>query len=196
MQPMPRVPPLDRPATYEDLVKLPTTSSPRLSTANCTRRRGRLCGTPVPNCPSVARLRVRTTTGSAVRAAGGFCPSPNCTSAGACSCRTWRAGGERACRRCPTPCTATLAPDWVCEVLSPSTASFDRVRKLAVYAREAVAHAWLIDPIAQTLEVFRLESGLWVLAATHAGDDVVRVEPFGEVDLELALLWSEPPSLA
>jgi len=59
-----------------------------------------------------------------------------------------------------------------------------------------VAHAWLIDPLAQTLEVFRLESGRWSLLAVHAGDDVVRAEPFGEIDLELALLWSDPPSPA
>lgn len=89
-----------------------------------------------------------------------------------------------------------LAPDWVCEILSPSTAVVDRVKKLAIYAREGVAHAWLIDPALQTLEVFRLEGGRWVLLGTHAGNEVVRAEPFAEIDLELDRLWSNPPSLA
>jgi len=89
-----------------------------------------------------------------------------------------------------------LAPDWVCEILSPSTAVVDRVKKLAIYAREGVAHAWLIDPALQTLEVFRLEGGRWVLLGTHAENEVVRAEPFAEIDLELDRLWSNPPSLA
>jgi Uma2 family endonuclease len=94
--------------------------------------------------------------------------------------------------RAPETPHVTLAPDWVCEVLSPSTARLDRTQKLAVYAREGVGHVWLIDPLAQTLEVFRLEGARWVLIATHAGDEVVRPEPFIEADLELALLWPEP----
>jgi Uma2 family endonuclease len=89
-----------------------------------------------------------------------------------------------------------LAPDWICEILSPSTEVIDRARKLAVYAREGVAHAWLVDPALQTLEVFRLETGRWVLLGTHVGDAVVRAEPFIEIDLELRLLWSEPADAA
>jgi Uma2 family endonuclease len=80
----------------------------------------------------------------------------------------------------------------VCEILSPSTAVVDRVKKLAIYAREGVGHAWLVDPVLRTLEALRLEGARWVLLGTHAGDEVVRVEPFAEIDLELALLWSEP----
>src|SRR5262245_33234831 len=52
----------------------------------------------------------------------------------------------------------TLAPDWVCEVLSPSTETLDRRKKLRIYARENVAHVWLVDPLRQTLEVLSLES--------------------------------------
>ena len=91
---------------------------------------------------------------------------------------------------------ATLAPDWVCEILSPSTASFDRVRKLAVYAREAVAHVWFVDPALHTLEALKLDGARWVLVGSYAGNEVVRVEPFDEIGLELARLWSSPPSLA
>ena len=87
----------------------------------------------------------------------------------------------------------TLAPDWVCEVLSPSTAALDRVKKLSIYAREAVGHAWLLDPAARTLEVLRLEAGHWTILATHAGSDVARAEPFADIDLELVSLWGDAP---
>jgi hypothetical protein len=62
---------------------------------------------------------------------------------------------------------------------------------LSIYAREQVAHAWLLDPIAGTLEVLRLEGGRWSIIATHAGDEVVRAEPFVEVELDLWSLWAE-----
>ena len=68
----------------------------------------------------------------------------------------------------------TLAPDWVSEVLSPSTARLDRVQKLPIYAREHVGHAWLIDPRAQTLEVFARRDEGWLLRGTFAGDASVR----------------------
>jgi Uma2 family endonuclease len=83
-----------------------------------------------------------------------------------------------------------LAPDWVCEVLSPSTAAIDRADKLPIYARERVAHAWLLDPVATTLEVLRLEDGAWRLVATWRGEAVVRAEPFDAIELELAALWA------
>jgi len=83
----------------------------------------------------------------------------------------------------------TLAPDWICEILSPSTSQLDRAQKLAIYAREGVGHAWLIDPDARTLEVLRLENGRWSILATHAGSEVVRAEPFAEIEIELQALW-------
>jgi len=88
----------------------------------------------------------------------------------------------------------TLAPDWVCETLSPSTERIDRGKKLAIYAREGVGHLWLVNPIAETLEAYRLEQGRWLLLVTHAGDVAARVEPFDAVELELWRLWgrSEP----
>ena len=86
----------------------------------------------------------------------------------------------------------SLAPDWICEVLSPSPAALDRVKKLRVYARERVAYAWLVDPIAQTLEVLRLDAARWVIASTHAGGDTVRVSPFEAIEIDLAVLWEMP----
>ena len=94
----------------------------------------------------------------------------------------------------PAEAFFTLAPDWVCETLSPSTERIDRGKKLAIYAREGVAHLWLLNPIAETLEAYRLEHGRWLLLVTHAGDVAARVEPFDAVELELWRLWgrSEP----
>ena len=83
----------------------------------------------------------------------------------------------------------TLAPDWICEVLSPSTESIDRGKKLRIYARERVEHAWLLDPQRQTLEVLALDFGKWAARGTHEGRDNVRVEPFDAIELELAALW-------
>ncbi len=89
----------------------------------------------------------------------------------------------------PDVAASELAPDWVCEVVSPSTVRIDRVSKMAIYAREQVGHLWLIDPRAQTLEVYRLEDDRWIVASTHAGGDAVRAEPFDAVPLELSRLW-------
>lgn len=85
----------------------------------------------------------------------------------------------------------TLAPDWVCEVVSPSTERIDRVRKLPLYAREGVGYAWLVNPRARTLEVFRNEGKRWLLLASYADDTRVRAEPFEAVELDLLALWGE-----
>lgn len=82
-----------------------------------------------------------------------------------------------------------LAPDWVCEVSSPSTAALDRNHKLRVYAREDIPHCWIVDPLAKTLEIFRLAAGVWTLVAEHAGNARVRADPFGAVELELSRWW-------
>ncbi|MFZ5468868.1 MAG: Uma2 family endonuclease [Myxococcota bacterium] len=87
----------------------------------------------------------------------------------------------------------TLAPDWICEVLSPSTAKIDLVRKLPTYARTGVRHAWVVDPGLQTLEVFRLEDKRWVLLYAFSGEDRARAEPFEAVELDLSALWLESP---
>ena len=84
-----------------------------------------------------------------------------------------------------------LAPDWVCEVISPSTGEIDRGRKMRVYARERVGHLWIVDPILRTLEVYRLEDGRWVVASTHAGTEQIRAEPFEAVALGMRRWWRE-----
>ena len=86
-----------------------------------------------------------------------------------------------------------LSPDWICEVLSPSTAKLDLVRKLPRYARAGVEYAWVVDPIHQTLEAFHQEQGRWVLMDAFGGDDRVRAPPFDAVELELGSLWLDAP---
>jgi Uma2 family endonuclease len=101
--------------------------------------------------------------------------------------------GWRRSRMPEVPSTAAveLAPDWVCEVLSPSTVRLDRVQKLPAYAGAGVQYAWLLDPLAQTLEVFRLTGGAWTLLGAHGGEEKVRAEPFEVFELDLALLWAK-----
>jgi Uma2 family endonuclease len=92
----------------------------------------------------------------------------------------------------PNVAAFTQAPDWVCEVVSPSTVRVDRARKMRIYARERVPHLWMVEPLARTLEVYRFEAGHWVLVVTHAGSERVRAEPFAEVELSMERWWLEP----
>jgi Uma2 family endonuclease len=83
----------------------------------------------------------------------------------------------------------TLAPDWVCEVLSPSSVELDRRRKLPIYARERVGHAWLVDPLARTVEALRRDGDKWLIVVVVGGDDKARLEPFDAIELDVAVLW-------
>ena len=82
-----------------------------------------------------------------------------------------------------------VVPDWVCEILSPTSARRDRIVKLPFYARHGVAYAWLVDPEAHTLEAFALRQGHWLLIASLQDDAAVRVAPFDAVAFSLADLW-------
>ncbi len=85
----------------------------------------------------------------------------------------------------------TLTPDWVCEVLSPSTSRFDRKRKPPIYHREGVGHAWPLDPAQRSLEVFRRTPEGGLLVGDHDGAEVVRAEPFAAAALDLSMLRVE-----
>jgi Uma2 family endonuclease len=93
--------------------------------------------------------------------------------------------------RLPPDANLALAPDWICEMLSPRNTVLDRAKKLPVYAREGVGHAWLIDPIARTLEVYRLTAGRWTLLLTHSGDGAVAAEPFAVAALRAGDWWAD-----
>lgn len=83
----------------------------------------------------------------------------------------------------------TLAPDWVCEILSRSTQATDRTEKMGICAREGVGHTWLVDPVARTLEAYRLQGSEWLRVGAWQGDTRVRAEPFDAIELELDALW-------
>jgi Uma2 family endonuclease len=83
----------------------------------------------------------------------------------------------------------TLVPDWVCEILSPTTAGTDREVKMPSYARFGVAYAWLIDPRAQTLEAYALDAGTWREIGRFGEAAVVSVAPFEAMSLSLGNLW-------
>ena len=104
--------------------------------------------------------------------------------------------GWRVERMPQAPDTAcfTLAPDWVCEVLSRSTETLDREEKLPYYVEHGVRHAWLLDPIDKRLEVYALDTNTkrWREVRIHQGDTTVRAEPFDAIELDLGALWSPP----
>lgn len=83
----------------------------------------------------------------------------------------------------------TLPPDWVCEVLSDSTEKVDRDDKMPSYAAAGVRHAWLVDPIQRTLEIYGLRGRRWRTIATHHHDARVRAAPFDAIEIDLSLLW-------
>ncbi len=83
-----------------------------------------------------------------------------------------------------------VPPDWICEILSPSTGRDDRGRKLPIYARNCVQHAWLLDPLQRSLEVFRRQDEAWLLLGVY-GDEKVRAEPFEAVEIDLMQIWGE-----
>jgi Uma2 family endonuclease len=96
--------------------------------------------------------------------------------------------------RLPDTTFIELAPDWVCEVLSPTTQRFDRTDKLAIYAKFGVEHCWYVDPNARTLEVFARQGEKWLIAATFKDGDAVTAPPFEAHTFALDLLWSDAGS--
>ena len=84
----------------------------------------------------------------------------------------------------------TLAPDWVCEILSPSTRQLDLGRKRDIYACEGVAYLWIVDPDPCALEAFELRQGRWVSVGSLSGDATVSLPPFEAVSFDLGSLWS------
>jgi Uma2 family endonuclease len=82
-----------------------------------------------------------------------------------------------------------VVPDWVCEVISPSTANLDRAEKLPLYAHCGVAHLWLIDPIAKTVEILQLVDGNYLLLHTCGGNGAFSAPPFDAISIDMTALW-------
>ena len=88
----------------------------------------------------------------------------------------------------------TVRPDWLCEVLSPSTERYDRGAKVRLYAGAGVTNVWLVNPLQHTLEVLRLSSetpSQWTSLAIFTDDAKLRAEPFEAFELDLAVLWQD-----
>ncbi|MCG8555662.1 MAG: Uma2 family endonuclease [Proteobacteria bacterium] len=83
----------------------------------------------------------------------------------------------------------TVAPDWVCEVVSRSTASRDRVTKRTLYARAGIAHYWIIDPDARVLEALQLENRAWIETGAYDDTSTARIPPFEAIELEVGRLF-------
>lgn len=83
----------------------------------------------------------------------------------------------------------TLAPDWICEILSPGTARKDRGPKMRIYAEQGVAFAWLIDPEARTVETYERTGSRWLQLHVYADADRARIPPFEDFELDLSRLW-------
>ena len=92
--------------------------------------------------------------------------------------------------RIPEIAYFTLAPDWVCEVLSPSTARVDRGDKMLIYASQGVSFLWLLDPVLRTLEIFVLCNGRWSLEQVYQQDQTVQAVPFDAISFSLTELWA------
>lgn len=192
MRVVPRVPPFDRPATYEDLEKLPDHVVAEIVD-------GELHASPRPalrHARSASRLgsRLGPPFDEGRDGPGGWIILDEPELHFSDDVLVPDLAGWRQTRLPSVPNLAALAlaPDWLCEVLSPSTSSLDRHKKLRIYAREGVGHIWLIDPIARTLEVLRLENARWSILAVHGNDETVRAEPFEAIEIGLQGLWPDP----
>jgi Uma2 family endonuclease len=86
----------------------------------------------------------------------------------------------------------SLAPDWVCEVLSPSTAIIDRTQKQDIYRDQGIPWLWFVDPTDRTIEVFSRAEQHWILAGSFGGSGEKRIPPFDAVAIDVGALWDSP----
>jgi Uma2 family endonuclease len=90
-----------------------------------------------------------------------------------------------------------VAPDWVCEVLSPSTERYDRGDKRLIYTEAGIAHAWYVNPVLRMLEAYELREGKWVTLDVFFDDEEVTAQPFAAIGFPLNRLWPlDPPPAA
>jgi Uma2 family endonuclease len=88
----------------------------------------------------------------------------------------------------PEEIPVTLRPDWVCEILSPSNARNDIVKKMLTYQRARVPHYWLIEPVTEALVVYRWTEAGYLLVQSAQGEERIRAEPFDGVSLSVRSL--------
>ncbi len=95
---------------------------------------------------------------------------------------------------------SSIAPDWICEVLSPSTIRYDVGAKKDIYAQFGVSYLWFVDPVMKTLQTLELDKGAeeetaetkgWKMTGYYAQDDSIHAKPFDDIILDLKWLWDE-----
>jgi len=90
----------------------------------------------------------------------------------------------------PNDAAITVVPDWVCEILSPTTRRHNLLIKKPFYARIGVPHHWLVDLDAKMVTAYRLEGGRWLELGVYGDEREARIEPFDAVALDVASWWS------
>jgi Uma2 family endonuclease len=183
---VPRVPPFDRCATYEDLARLPGDLVAEIVD-------GELHANPSPTsrvASSAIALggTLRRALEQRGRESWQIVPGPELHLGADIFVPGLAGWGLSRLPELPVTAYFSVPPDWVCEI-RPSCPASLRARKMHIYARERVSHVWLFDPVAHTLEVQRLEDGRWTVVATHIGDQLVRAEPFAVLELQLGAFW-------
>jgi Uma2 family endonuclease len=104
------------------------------------------------------------------------------------------AGWRRAtCPQRPTGMPVKQRPDWVCEVVSPSNAKHDTIKKLRLYHGAEIPHYWLVDPSDATLTVMRWSSDGYVTLQRAERGEIVRPEPFEQIELVVGILFGDDP---
>lgn len=185
------VKPEGRPATLEDLDEVPPTHRAEIID-------GVLYTSRRPASPhAVGQAEIHLAVRDALRRAGGGCHGgwwiliePGISSDGSPEFSPDLAGWRR--ERLPVPPRRgriPLAPDWLCEVLSPGTRRYDYLVKRAFYARIGVQWLWYVDPEARTLTVSRLFDGHWLEEGVFGGDQKAHLAPFAEAEIDLADWW-------
>lgn len=91
----------------------------------------------------------------------------------------------------PTKGAITLVPDWVCEILSPTTRRYNLLVKRPYYARIGVPWLWMVDVDAFALSAQRLENGRWVDAGAFGDERDARAQPFEAVALDVRAWWEQ-----
>ncbi len=130
--------------------------------------------------------------GKADQVVGSFLTSLNCTLVSRLTSWSpdltgWR---RKTLPEMPTEAAFTTAPDWVCEVLSPSTGTLDRIHKVPVFALHKVAHVWLVDPVGRSIEVLRLDGDSYRLARMiDSKMKTAAIEPFDAIEIDVQALW-------
>jgi Uma2 family endonuclease len=84
-------------------------------------------------------------------------------------------------------------PDWICGVVSPSNAKHDTIKKLRLHHRVAIPHYWLVDSQDATLTVMRWSSDGYVTLLRAERGEVVRPEPFEQIELAVGTLFGDDP---